>query len=218
MRVWLIRHGESESNAGLPTHGPAVSPLTETGRRQARCVAGSFTEPPQLIVSSAFARARETAEPTIARFPGVPYAEWPVQEFTYLGRLHGPATTAGQRLPHVREYWDRADPGYVNGGNGESFADLIARVCDLLGRLAPRSEAFVAVFTHGIFMRALMWSLLTGVTEPDSERMREFRRFLTTCATPNGGIVEVRYRDGGDPYLVGAGTAHLPEALVTGRD
>ena len=57
-RVWLIRHGQSESNAGLPTNGPAASPLTELGHRQAERVAEQFTGPPALIVSSPFLRAQ----------------------------------------------------------------------------------------------------------------------------------------------------------------
>jgi probable phosphoglycerate mutase len=71
VRVWLIRHGQSESNAGLPTNGPAVTPLTAIGREQAERVAGAFTEPPALIVASPFIRARQTAEPTRRCFPAV---------------------------------------------------------------------------------------------------------------------------------------------------
>lgn len=39
IRVFLIRHGESESNAGLPSADPGSAPLTKDGHRQARQVA-----------------------------------------------------------------------------------------------------------------------------------------------------------------------------------
>ncbi|XVQ14355.1 histidine phosphatase family protein [Spirillospora sp. CA-255316] len=192
-RTWLIRHGQSESNAGLPTDGPGSAPLTLLGRAQAERVADAFTEPPALIVSSPFVRARETAQPTRERFPGVPYEEWPVQEFTFLGGLHGPRTTNAERRPHSIAYWERCDPAYVNGGDGESFKDLITRTRDLVGRLTRRSgDGLVAVFTHGLYMRALIWSLSTGVTDPDAAAMGMFRHFLRGCSVPNGAILELR--------------------------
>ncbi|WP_433324353.1 histidine phosphatase family protein [Spirillospora sp. CA-294931] len=205
-RAWLIRHGESESNAGLPTNGPGVSPLTPLGRAQAEQVAAAFTEPPSLIVSSTFVRARETAAPTRARFPEVPYEEWPVQEFTYLGELHGPRTTADERRPMAEAYWERADPTATYGGNGESFAALLTRAGAFLERLAARpEERLVAVFTHGLFIRALLWSFATGITTPDEAAMRSYHRFLQVCVTPNGSILELHP----GPRVVAGATAHL---------
>ncbi|MFC5754069.1 histidine phosphatase family protein [Actinomadura rugatobispora] len=217
-RTWLIRHGQSESNAGLPTDGPGAAPLTPLGRAQAERVAAAFTEPPALIVSSSFVRARETARLTRERFPEVPYEEWPVQEFTFLGSLHGPRTTNAERRPHSLAYWERCDPGYVNGGDGESFKDLIARTRDLVERLNRRTgDGLVAVFTHGLYMRALIWSLSTGVTAPDAAAMGMFRHFLRGCSVPNGAIVELR-ADPSAPdglrQLAGSFT-HLLEAPLT---
>ncbi|WP_235834683.1 histidine phosphatase family protein [Actinomadura logoneensis] len=192
-RVWLIRHGESESNAGLPTDGPAAAPLTPSGRRQAERVASAFSAAPSLIVSSPFVRARETAAPTRARFPDVPYEEWPVQEFTFLGALHGPNTTNEQRRPHAEAYWASPDPARVLGGDGETFRALVARARTMLDTLAARPEpGLIAVFTHGLFMRAAMWTLLTGVTDPTAGQMAAFHRFAEVGRTPNGTIVELR--------------------------
>ncbi|TNY35267.1 histidine phosphatase family protein [Thermomonospora catenispora] len=218
-RVWLIRHGESESNAGLPTDGPGAAPLTELGREQAAQVAAAFTAPPALIVSSPFVRARQTAEATAARFPEVPYEEWPVEEFTYLGMLHGRRTTAAQRLPHVEAYWERSDPAYVNGGNGESFTALIARVRAFLDRLAERpEEGLIAVFTHGIFMKAVIWSVLTGVVDPDAAAMRAFRRFHGACVIPNGAVVELWRPNGLQGFrVVGGGALHMAGTPAAGE-
>ncbi|MFC9977698.1 histidine phosphatase family protein [Spirillospora sp. NPDC127200] len=209
-RVWLIRHGQSESNAGLPTNGPGAAPLTAQGRAEAEGVAEAFTGPPALIVSSDFARARETALPARRRFPDVPYEEWPVQEFTYLGRLHGPGTTNAQRRPYAEAYWDRSDPRYVAGEDGESFQGLIDRSRELLARLAAVPDPGpVAVFTHGLFMRAVAWSLATGVTEPGPEDMRAFRRFMDVFRTPNCSVIELRPH-GPDLFQVMLGSAgHL---------
>ncbi|MFC3450975.1 histidine phosphatase family protein [Amycolatopsis speibonae] len=193
-RVWLIRHGESESNAGLPGGEPGASALTELGRRQALEIAESLAGP-RLIVTSPFLRARQTAGPTIERFPGAECEEWPVQEFTFLGELHGQVTTTATRKPYTEAYWERADPHHaVNGA--ESFAALFTRTQEFLARLGGREPGPIAVFTHGLFIRAVMWSLLTGITTPDSEAMRGFRTFADTYLVPNGDITELRYTPG----------------------
>ncbi len=97
VQVFLIRHGQSESNAGLSSADPASIPLTATGRRQARQVAQALADVPALIVTSPYLRAQQTARPLIARHPAAACQQWPVQEFTYLGDLHGRATTARER-------------------------------------------------------------------------------------------------------------------------
>jgi 2,3-bisphosphoglycerate-dependent phosphoglycerate mutase len=215
IRVWMIRHGESEGNAGLPSRDPESSPLTAVGRAQADQVARGFAEAPALIVTSPYVRARQTAEPTISRFPGARLQEWPVQEFTYLGELRGQMMTASERDPYGRAFWDKADPHFVSGG-AESFAGLISRASEFLGRISAQSSGPVAVFTHGHFMRAVTWSLLTGITSPDSGDMRSFRRFANRYLIPNGAITELRGVDGVH-RLLGGSTAHLPSALAQGE-
>jgi probable phosphoglycerate mutase len=106
IRVFLIRHGESESNAGLPSADPGSAPLTADGHRQAGQIARVLADAPALIVTSPYLRARQTAQPTISRFPAAACQEWPVQEFTYLGDLHGQqrTSTAGERQPYTQAY------------------------------------------------------------------------------------------------------------------
>src|SRR5262245_8811627 len=82
--VWLIRHAESEGNAGLVTSQPDTIPLTRKGGEQALRLANSFTQAPTLIVTSPFIRTQQSAKPTIERFPAVRREQWQVQEFTHL--------------------------------------------------------------------------------------------------------------------------------------
>lgn len=52
---------------------------------------------------------------------------------------------------------------------------LIGRARAFLDRLAGRPEdGLIAVFTHGLFVKAVMWSLLTGVSN-DPTAMRRVR-------------------------------------------
>jgi broad specificity phosphatase PhoE len=76
MRAVFIRHGHSTANAGVPSDDLALIELTELGRRQAADIAAAWTECPTLIVISPYIRTRQTAEPTIERFPGVPVEIW----------------------------------------------------------------------------------------------------------------------------------------------
>ena len=198
LRAWLIRHGESESNAGTPSADPGASPLTVRGREQAAHVAAALPEQPALIVTSPYLRAAQTAEPTAARFPDVRREEWPVQEFTYLGELHDRLTTSEQRWPHVVEYWNRADPNLALGG-AESFAALLDRAHDCVDRLTKQPTGPVAMFTHGIFMRAVAWLLLTDTERLD---MRAFQRFSSGLVVNNCAIVELRFPVGAPPALV----------------
>ena len=213
VRVWLVRHGQSESNAGLPSRDWREIPLTELGQRQSVYVAGVFADPPQLIVTSPYRRARQTAQPTIDRYPAVACEEWPVQEFSYL-RAIGRATTSREREPEVSAYWERADPRHAEPG-AESFAGLLARVTSFLDRLAGRDDGPVAVFTHGIFMRAVAWHLLAGVAIPGPGDMRRFRSFTSLYPVPNCGVLELRYYPGESaPSLMGGSTLHLPDRLA----
>jgi 2,3-bisphosphoglycerate-dependent phosphoglycerate mutase len=213
VRVWLIRHGQSESNAGLPSTDWRAIPLTELGHRQAEHVARVFADPPQLIVTSPYLRARQTAQPTIERYPGAAVDEWAVQEFSYLGPLGRP-TISHEREPEVRAYWERADPRLAEPG-AESFAGLIGRVTSFLGRLGGQDARPVAVFTHGIFMRAVAWFLLTGAAGPGPGDMRHFREFTSLYPVPNCGVMELRYYPGETaPSLMGGSTLHLPASLA----
>lgn len=200
LRVWLIRHGESESNAGIPSADPGASPLTARGKAQADRVAAQMPERPALIVTSPYLRAAQTAEPTMARFPDVRRDEWPVQEFTYLGMFHDRLTTSEERRANVVDYWHRADP-HLRLGGAESFTDLLGRVHDCLARLETQPAGPVAVFTHGMFMRALIWTLLTGPST-DAPDMRAYYQFSGGLTVPNCTVVELRFDTGVVPRMV----------------
>ena len=81
---WLIRHGQSTANAGLPSADYEEVPLTALGHRQAREVARRVERQPDLLIVSPFLRAKETAGPIRERWPGSLCEVWPIQELTYL--------------------------------------------------------------------------------------------------------------------------------------
>ena len=198
--VWLIRHAESESNAGLPTQHPAATKITARGQQQSQQIAASIPYPPSLIVTSPYIRTKQTAEPTIQRFPTVPQTEWPIQEFTFLGAARYFNTTVYQRRPMSNAYWQRCDPVYVDGEGAESFVDLVQRIQQFRSHLEQLEDQFVVAFSHGRFMRALLWLLLTHPTEISATQingkiMRQFQRFSDSFRVPNGAILKMQFHD-----------------------
>ena len=192
--VWLIRHGESQQNAGFATLDPASTQLTDKGNVQGRKLSAAFPRSPSLIVTSSYVRALETAKYTAQKFPLVPIQEWPVQEFTYLCPDFHRNTTATMRVPFVETYWRRADPLFVDGQGAESFAEFVQRVQDCDTR-CRKHEGLVAVFTHSQFIHGVMMLLLPNGLDCKPESMRRFRGFCKELEIPNAAIVKVQYRD-----------------------
>ncbi len=207
--VWLIRHGESVSNANLQTAHPAESALTEKGQREAEQIATAFGEPPDLIVVSSYLRARQTAVPTIARFPHIPQEVWPAHEFTYLHPIRYKGTTGDERRPLALAYWERNDPFEKEGGEGESFAELMNRVQEIIARLRQRPAQFIIVFSHGLFLRALVWSILTGIAEATPQTMKRYSNFTQAVQIPNGAIVRAQFPAAGSVFIANFDTAHM---------
>jgi len=213
--ILLIRHGESESNAGLPTSDPSTIALTPKGLAQAACVAGAFARPPALIVTSPYLRTMQTAEPTIARFRQARLERWPVDEYTYLSLASRHNTTPQQRRPLIDAFWERCDPLHVDGDGAESFATLIERARQMLERMRRLEDDFVAIFSHGLFIRALLWVFLAGPIAIDAHNMRRYRGFASGFAAPNASILKV-YVDGGRELFFGSFlTTHLPAHLLS---
>ena len=77
--IYLVRHGESDANVGTVRRGSDAL-LTERGMREAAYLADrSKTLAIEAIISSTYARAKQTAE-VISRVIGLPVEESPLFE------------------------------------------------------------------------------------------------------------------------------------------
>lgn len=174
MRAIFIRHGQSTGNAGIPCHDLALLELTELGWRQSREVAASWTETPDLIVTSPYLRTQQTAAATIARFPNVPVEVWPIQEFTYLQPSRWNGTLSSERMPYIERYWKEANPEFSDGEGAESFTTLLHRARAAIDRLEVLPVGSrVYVFSHGQFIQAVR-SLVVDSKLSDPEKMQKF--------------------------------------------
>ncbi len=207
--VWFIRHGQSISNANLPTKHPKLSELTPQGHEEAKQIVQAFDRKPDLIVVSPYVRARQTAVPTITHFDPIPVEEWPVFEFTYLHPERYNGTRGSDRGLIARAYWERNDPFEKEMGGGESIAELMARVNQLIDRLQQHPAKFVAIFSHGLFLRALIWIILSGSHEPTADAMKRYAHFVQSVWMPNGSILKTTFDNHKPITLAGFDTNHL---------
>src|SRR5258708_2270150 len=98
---------------------------------------------PDLIISSPYKRAKETAEP-ICEYFGMQCKVWTdVREFTYLGSLHGIHSTIEERASKARAFWKQSDPYLRDGDEGETFAEFVQRTRKVLYQLSQREEQFI---------------------------------------------------------------------------
>ena len=195
MKAVFIRHGQSTGNAGVPCHDLASIELTDLGHEQARDIAGSWTEAPSLIVTSPYLRTRQTAAPTMERFPDVPVEVWPIEEFTYLQPSRWNGTRSAERMPYLERYWAAADPDYCDGEGAESFATLLRRAEAALARLLAHAPGAVYVFSHGQFIQAVR-SVVTETQWDDRGKMLRFWRKDEPPAIGNGEKVRLSWLDG----------------------
>ena len=147
MKVWIIRHGESETNkAGLWTGWMDVA-LTEKGKQDA-AMAGEYLKEVSFdkIYASDLQRAKNTAEIAI---PGCKYETDPALREVNVGNI------AGKPLSIVREGCTvpKNINGYADFG-GESFAQMDARVARFMEQLETAEGENIAIFTHAGWVRS----------------------------------------------------------------
>ncbi|WP_421659197.1 histidine phosphatase family protein [Leptothermofonsia sp. ETS-13] len=212
-QIWIIRHGQSLSNAGLSTTGPDDNVLTKLGVAQAVYAAIAVKQPPNLVVTSPYIRTQLTARPLLEKYSSTPVETWSVQEFTYLS-LSLQRTTREERIPLSVAYWQRCDPHYVDGEQAESFVSLMNRAQETLHRLR-QAQGFVVVFSHSTFMKALLWQILATPHAFNASAMRHFHWFHMGFRVPNAAILKLEFGKQASVRWSNLQTSHIPEHLQT---
>ena len=159
MKATFVRHGQSTGNAGIPCDDLALLSLTELGWQQARKVAVSWTQTPDLIVTSSYLRTQQTAAPTVERFPGVRVEVWPTEEFTYLQPSRWNGTLSAERMPHIVRYWEKAEPPIATAKEpraSECFFDALRRLWNAC-RLNRRMRWSISSATGSSYKPCGLW-------------------------------------------------------------
>lgn len=163
MTILLVRHGETDGNAGRILQRPDV-PLNARGLRQAeRLVPRLMTDGFVHILCSDLLRARMTAAPLATR-SGMTIEESPLLQERNFGDLRGRSYDA---LPEDPFGPDFAPP---NGEDWPTFHARIAEAFAFIVNARRNVKGTLVVVTHGLVCRALVERHArppTGVVVPE---------------------------------------------------
>lgn len=194
MRLYLVRHGQTEWNLQKRAQGHTDIPLDETGLAQAKRVGQAFLDlPVQRILTSDLKRAFQTAD-AIAKTTGITpevtpklrergFGEWEGQNFAEIGIRFGfEADFKGVTRNEI------TPPG------GESYVEVWTRVQSIVEDVR-KSKIDTAIVAHGGTCSLLLAMFLGG----DVSLSNGFR-FSNACINeleprPDGGLRLVRYND-----------------------
>lgn len=154
--LYLVRHGQTATNAAGLIQGQSDPELTALGREQAAALASALPlDGAAAIVCSPLRRARQTAEAFVPEGADVTVDERWI-EMAY-GEYEGCAVADVR--PTLWERWS-VDPNWSPPG-GESHASVARRVaeaCDELSALAAHQDVIVVTHVNPIKM-AVAWAL-----------------------------------------------------------
>ena len=190
-KVCLIRHAESEANAGGQSQDPVTIRLSSNGVQTAKLIAEGFSVPPSLILASRYLRTQQTAQPLLDKFPTTAHEVWDIQEFTYLSPPKYRNTTMLERLPAANSYWAKGDPLYRDGEGAESFTEFAERCRKVVEKLRSKSDDLILAFSHEQFITGIQWHLAGHLSNLNQKTIHDFRAYLMTKQIKNCGIVEV---------------------------
>jgi broad specificity phosphatase PhoE len=146
VRLWLMRHGETEWSLSGAHTGRTDIPLTERGRENARRMGDLLKGRTfALVLTSPMVRARDTC--TLAGYGHMAETEPDLREWDY-GDYEGRSTVDIRRS---RPGWELWKDGVING---ESVQQVGARARRVIDRAAGVSGD-VALFAHGHILRIL---------------------------------------------------------------
>jgi broad specificity phosphatase PhoE len=162
MRVYLVRHGETEQNAAFETQHRDVE-LSEKGIQQATLVAERFAGVAvDLIYSSPFPRAKNTAEIINQGLKKeIVYSEL-LCELKKPSEIEGTHITSEENKRIRQMMLDHLYDPMWHYSDEENFYDFKARVMRFLHEISSLKVESVLVVTHGAAMLMLLLLMQFG--------------------------------------------------------
>lgn len=192
MLLYLVRHGETESNKAGLALGRADVPLNERGLRQARCLAQRLAgERFTGVYTSPLKRAVETAAAIAEPHGLTPVVEDRLIEMD-VGELDGLTfSEIRERFPGLLERWASPDGPTIALFGSESLADVRDRAWEAMDELSRRhADETVCVVTHNF----VILSVLTRVLGVELSHFRRLRQGVGSFSVLEFGADRVRVR------------------------
>ena len=153
MKLYLVRHGETDANAGGIVQGWLDTSLNEKGFAQAAQVANEFNEGIDVVYSSDLMRAAQTAAEFRKKYANVPYLE----DARLRERNFGDATANHRDEYDWEQFWSLDDR--VTIPNAEVLTDFTARIMAFLDELKRQQYESVLIVTHGGVLNRIQYIL-----------------------------------------------------------
>lgn len=212
--IYLIRHGQSQANAGMQAQANADIPLTDLGHQQAQQVADWLRQRTEEHITgiyvSKYLRTQQTAQPLVNQTKLSPIILDALHEFNYLALETVISLTYNARMTLAEQYWQTAAPESISGdgidASVESFSAFCRRIPRVLAQLRELPDGNHMVYSHGLWMSMLIWQVLSQPTDSGTA-MREFRRFQQGLNIKNGEVFLLRLDDGNLPAMTKVRTA-----------
>lgn len=150
MKIYVLRHGETDENITKIMQGNMETLLNDTGRLQAASVREKVREAGiNLVITSPKVRAKETA---ILAAPGVPM----IEDARLLSRNHGEFEGLSRDQINLKEYWNIKENHQYE--RAETVGEIFNRVSSLLNDISIKySDKTVLLVTHSGLTRVFYY-------------------------------------------------------------
>lgn len=203
-KIYLIRHAQSQSNAGLFIDENHKIALTELGHSQAKelgvWLSDYINEPVSDVLISTYLRTQQTAEPYLLKHGAEPVVIEGLREFNYLDFEHIKELPFEQVANMAEAFWQTGNIHYQDSERTDNFAHFVGRVQKVRAYFDELPDGVYVVFTHGMWIGMLLWQILHANSERifDMKRFREFELAIrpNNCEVyqlllPNNSITKV---------------------------
>lgn len=185
--IYIVRHGETDYNRQGIVQGSGVdASLNALGKQQAWAFYKKYKEVPfDAVLTSRLRRTHETMAPFIER--GLPWEQFAEINEMNWGIHEGKKATPemAKQYASIKHAWELGDFD-AKLPEGESAAELAARLQEFIEHLRRRPEQKMLVCSHG---RA-MCCLVTLLKDLSLTKMNQFRHSNTGLWTSNyNGLV-----------------------------
>ncbi|MFO7554888.1 MAG: histidine phosphatase family protein [Desulfobacterales bacterium] len=194
MRIYLVRHGETEWNKIRRFQGRNNMPLNQEGRKQVRALALALKNKPLVaIYTSPLIRALETARLINVFHPSTPIFEEKGFIEMDLGEFDGMKVQDwAEKYPDIRKAWNE-NPASVKMPGGESLKEVQDRAKKTLERIIRihSSDDTILISSHNFVNLTILCDLLKIPLHRFRELRQENAAFNVICRKGNRFYVEL---------------------------
>lgn len=190
--IYFIRHGQTDANRGS-VHQSSDESLNAKGVRQAHHAALYFKDKHiDTLISSPYARARETAH-IIGEEIGLPFStEGSIVEFKRPNKLYGQSYYSLASFLYLIQFFiHQEDPVWDNDG-AENMFNARNRVLDAKRAISAVPGENILVVSHAVFMDMFLQLVCL---EKRLSLFQFVHGLLLSKKTPNTGIIHLVFDD-----------------------